>query len=141
MSALVRLFYPTPPASTAPGAVIGWWERRRLKFNVIVGAAGLATLGLASLLAILPPFSHSLSVPVGVIVAYALVANACFTAGWILELLFNAWWRDAPSRVGPILFRQGLIFSVGITLLPVVVATLEWGFRILRLISGELLPG
>jgi hypothetical protein len=36
---------------------------------------------------------------------------------------------------GPPLFRQGLLFSVGLTLLPIAVGALDWGFRFLRWIS------
>lgn len=132
MSALVRLLYPTPPATRSPGAVFAWWERRRLSFNLAVGASGLVTVGLFSLFAALPPNGSWLMVPAMAIVAYGVMANICYSAGSVVEMLFTAWWGDDAPSLGPVLFRQGLIFSVGLTLLPNVLAVIGWGFRILR---------
>jgi hypothetical protein len=58
------------------------------------------------------------------VLAYALAANACYTLGWMAEVLARALWgREAPD-MGPLLFREGLIFSVGLTLFPLLVAVL-----------------
>jgi len=69
------------------------------------------------------------------VLAYAALANFFYTGGWITELAFNAWWGNDPPRIGPILFRQGLIFAVGVTLLPVALAALGWGARLIDLFS------
>jgi hypothetical protein len=132
MTALVRLLYPAPPTSRRASAVIGWWERRRLRYNLVVGGAGALTLAGISLIGLMPPYSHGLLVPPGAILVYGVLANIFYTAGWFSELVFNAWWRDSPPAVGPFLFRQGLIFSVGLTLLPVGLAAVDWAFRLLR---------
>lgn len=134
MSALTRLLYPTPPASQAAVTRLLWWEQRRWRFNVVVGSAGLFTIGVASLLLALPPNGQGPAFPPVAIVAYGLMANLCYSSGWILETLFNAWWGDNPPRIGPVLFRQGLIFAVGLTLLPIFVAAISWGFRLLRVV-------
>jgi hypothetical protein len=132
VSALVRLLYPLPPTSRAPAAIIAWWERRRLRFNLIVGAAGVVSITVANLIFLVPPASRLLGPPpLLAIVAYGALANLCYTAGWASELAFNAWWRDDPPPVGPVLFRQGLIFSVGLTLLPIAFAAITWGARLL----------
>lgn len=130
MSALVRLLYP--PTSRSPAAVIAWWERRRLRFNLIVGATGLLTVTAVNILFLLPPGSRLPGLPPAIgVVIYAGLANLCYTGGWVTELAFNAWWREDPPPVGPILFRQGLIFAVGVTLLPIALAAAGWGVRLL----------
>lgn len=131
MAALARLLYPAPPASRSPMVTLAWWERRRLQFNLIVGGSGLVTLAIVNLLGALPPAAHHLGIPWLAPVVYGVLANLCYCGGWILETAFNAWWGEAPVRVGPVLFRQGLIFSVGLTLLPIAVAGAGWAFRLL----------
>lgn len=132
MSALVRFLYPLPTRSRSPAAIIGWWERRRLGFNLAVGAAGLLSLGIINLAQALPPSASPLGVPLIAPVIYAIFANICYTAGWAGELGFYAWWREDPPAVGPVLFRQGLIFSVGLTLLPIALASVGWAVRLAR---------
>ena len=132
MSALVRLLYPLPEVSDSLPAVVRWWERRRLRYNLVVGATGLLTLGVVNLFALLPPQSHGLFFPLPAIVVYAVLANLCYSAGWVVEYASKRLWRDDAPALGPFCFRQGLIFSVGLTLLPVALATIDWGFRILR---------
>ncbi len=39
------------------------------------------------------------------------------------------WGRSAPDA-GPLLFRQGLVFSVGLTLLPTILAVGSWCVRV-----------
>jgi hypothetical protein len=132
MSALVRLLYPPPVVSRSASAIVGWWERRRLRFNLIVGGAGLVTLGTVTLFSWLPPLSQGTGIPLGVVVAYGILANLFYTVGWISEIAFNAWWKDDPPPVGPLLFRQGLLFSIGLTLLPIGLAAIGWLARVVR---------
>ena len=72
-------------------------------------------------LALLPPFSMSLSFSMlwPGIVAYGVLANLFYSLGFMTEAAMQRAWRDETPRVGPPLFRQGLIFSVGLTLLPI----------------------
>lgn len=138
MSSLVEVLYPLPDFRRTPLSTVRWWESRRLVFNKAVGTAGLVTLAGVSLLAALPPYSAGLVLPqllVGAVV-YGIAANGCYTLGWIVELLARrAWGRSAPD-LGPLLFRQGLIFSVGLTLLPLLVAVLVWMARIVAWIAS-----
>ncbi|MBL8985315.1 MAG: hypothetical protein JNJ80_03525 [Gemmatimonadetes bacterium] len=132
MSALVRLLYPPPTTSRHPTSVIAWWERRRLAFNLIVGGTGILTLMVANLFAWLPPDRGAGLPPLFAAVVYGVAANLFYTSGWMFEVLFNAWWKDDPPRIGPVLFRQGLLFSIGLTLLPTAFVALDYGFRVLR---------
>ena len=133
MSAFVHFFYPLPAPRRTAGAVILWWESRRLPFNLIVGAAGCATIALTTLLLALPgnfPGPPPLFLLAGSLV-YGFLANVCYSLGPLTELLmYRLWGPDAP-RAGPVLFRQGLIFSVGLTLFPVVLVGLLSVVRLL----------
>ena len=132
MSSLVKVLYPLPDYRRTPLSTVRWWESRRLVFNKAVGAAGMMTLAGVSLVAALPPYAAGFVLPqllVGAVL-YGIAANGCYTLGWMVELLARrAWGRSAPD-MGPLLFRQGLIFSVGLTLLPLLLIVLHWMARI-----------
>jgi len=53
------------------------------------------------------------------ILVYAVLANVCYTLGPIIELILERVWKDRLLPIGPALFRQGLAFSIGLTLLPI----------------------
>jgi len=116
--ALVRLLYPTH-AERRTGAIIKWWEKRRLPYNLIVGASGLVTLGLHALVYGL---QGGTLVAVG---AVAVMANVAYTLGSIVEVTANRLWGRQVLPVGPLLFRQGVLFSVGLTfVLPTIIITI-----------------
>jgi len=132
MSSLVEVLYPVPDLRRTPLSTLRWWESRRLVFNKAVGAAGLVTLAGVSFFAALPPHSSSLLAPEMLIAVavYAVLANGCYTLGSLTELVARrVWGRSAPD-IGPILFRQGLIFSVGLTLLPLLLSVFLWIARV-----------
>ena len=138
MSQLVEALYPLPDFRRTPLSTLRWWESRRLFYNKVVGATGLVTVAGFSIISLLPP--HPLPVqPLGLLVGsavYGILANGCYSAGWILEMLARkVWGRQAPD-LGPLLFRQGLIFSVGLTLFPLLLASLIWVARIIVGVFG-----
>jgi hypothetical protein len=138
MSSLVEVLYPVPDLRRTPLSTVRWWESRRLAFNKAVGAAGVVTLAGTALLAALPPHSSNMLGPEMLVAAaiYGVVANGCYTLGWVAELLARrVWGRSAPD-VGPLLFRQGLIFSVGLTLLPLLLMAFLWIARIVATIAS-----
>jgi hypothetical protein len=136
MSSLVEVLYPMPDLRRTPLTTLKWWESRRLAFNKAVGAAGLTTLAGVWLFAALPPFSSIMS-PFEMMIAaavYGVVANGCYSLGFFTELLARkVWGRSAPD-LGPLLFRQGLIFSVGLTLLPLLISVFVWIARVVAVI-------
>lgn len=131
MTALTEFLFPAP-AERSTAAIARWWERRRLPFNLIVGTAGLLSLGAIHLLAALPPHAHAFPVPWQPVVVFAVLANVCYTFGPIAEVAVNGLWRERLLPIGPTLYRMGLTFSVGLALLPSMLAGLEWAFRLLR---------
>jgi hypothetical protein len=112
--------------------VIGWWEVRRVPFNLVVGATGIVTSVLILLIAWLS--ERWLGIPVGLpdppilvivaVIAYAVAANACYTGGWIIELIVRKAWPAEGEHVGPISFALGLVFAVTVTLAPLALVAL-----------------
>ena len=110
--------------------IILWWEARRLFFNIAVGLAGLMTvftLLISALIAeklVHEPFGwpdSPLFAIIGVVL-YALVANICYTGGWLAELISREVWGDKAGSFAEIAFTLGLVFSFLLTLLPGAVA-------------------
>jgi hypothetical protein len=130
MSALTRILFPLPDYRRTPLTLLRWWESRRLTYNVAVGGAGLVTLGFLVLFSILPP---GLPAPVFVwrgVVVYACLANLGYCLGWGAEMTMRALWKERAPDAGPALFRQGLSFAVGLTLLPIPLMALSWLARL-----------
>ncbi len=123
MSALTRILFPLPDCRRTPWSLLRWWEARRLTYNVAVGGAGLLTLGVVGAVGLLPPVLHPRllqwpQVLVGVVV-YGVLANVGYSLGWTTEMAMRLLWRKQAPEAGPALFRQGLSFAVGLTLLPI----------------------
>ena len=141
MSSFVDFFYPLPARRRTVGAVFQWWEERRVAYNLIVGATGCATIvGTTLILSIPGNFGGGQGPPLvlllGGAVVYGFLANLCYFLGPLTELAMYRLWGDEAPRAGPALFRQGLIFSVGLTLFPTVLAGLGLVVRLLaRLLS------
>jgi hypothetical protein len=143
VSQLVEALYPLPDVRRTPLSLLRWWETRRLFYNKVVGATGLGTLAGVSIVSALPPhpvpfgdpFGDPLLLIVGAVV-YGVLANGCYSMGWLLELAARSLWGRRAPDVGPLLFRQGLIFSVGLTLFPLLLASMVWVIRIIATIAN-----
>ena len=116
----------------SPLRVVQWWESRRLTYNAIVGITGLGMLVYVNALELalgngwfLAPWGGpgSAARMMGIVV-YAVGANVCYTFGWVVENLVERWLKRPVYGLGPALFRHGLVFSIGLTLLPAVVVTI-----------------
>lgn len=129
MPSLVNVLFPAPSIRRSPLAVWRWWESRRLTYNALVGVAGLATL--ATNLVLWGPPRGAGPGPWLAVVAYGLAANVCFSFGAVAEVLLQRWLERDTYGLGPALFRHGLVFSVGLTLLPIPVMTVA---RVLRFV-------
>src|SRR5688572_15945880 len=117
---LQRLLFE-PTILRSPLSIVQWCESRRLSFNMIVGATGLATLGYVNGLELL--LGHGMLIPrpgpdgpqqVWAIVAYGVLANLCYTGGWMIENLAERGLKRPVYGRGPALFRHGLVFSIGL---------------------------
>ena len=138
-----RLGRRETPASSA-WQVIGWWEARRILFNIAVGvtgsAAGAAILGMAVVGELLFAVPFGLPDPpilaIIAVVFYAVAANVCFTGGWVAELIVRRTWPGESEALATLSFTLGLVFAVVVTLLPAVfVAALAVLYSVLRTIG------
>ena len=122
----LRLFQRAEHLET-PRQIVLWWERRRLLFNLIVGATGILTCTLLLVGEMLAEKKFgdveagSPILAVFGVFAYGIMANICYTGGWISELVAKYVWKKQAENLGKITFALGIVFSVLLTLLPVVV--------------------
>jgi hypothetical protein len=107
------LYYPRGPLQ-----VIGWWEGRRLMYNVSVGAAGVLTLAVGVALGVLPSPGTMPGEFMGVLV-YGFLANVCYSMGPVADLVLRRILGIRAPDIAPVLFRYGFVFSLGLTLLPI----------------------
>jgi hypothetical protein len=137
MNALEKYFFTPVYYPRSMWSVLGWWESRRPLYNVAVGAAGVATILTATAIELLPPHGSPVLIPWGVlargVLVYGVLANVCYPLGAPADLLLRRVLGDRAAAAGPVLFRYGFVFSLGLTLLPIPIAAIGWVFR---LISG-----
>ena len=115
---------PTPADSL--WSIIGWWERRRVPYNLF-----LAAVGVPSLLLFYWTMDASHSVPPGedavepmALIAAPVLANIAYTLGWMVEGVGHR--RPWVSPAGPRLMRMGLWFSLLVVLFPAMVGVLAF---------------
>jgi hypothetical protein len=129
MTALEKYFFTPLHRPHRTGDVIRWWESRRLMYNVCVGVAGLTSIGYVTMLSLLA--GRSLAFPWMGAVVYGVLANASFTLGPIVDLAIRRGFGGRAAVAGPALLRYGFVFSIGLTLLPIPVATLSFLLRLI----------
>lgn len=132
-ASLVDFLYPAPARRSIP-SILGWWEKRRLPYNLMVGAAGVFATGTFLFLAWLPPFSFGGDITPEILIPitiFGVMANVCYTFGSVLEILAHKVWGRDVLPIGPALFRMGLTFSVGLALLPALLSVIIWVGRVL----------
>jgi hypothetical protein len=49
---------------------------------------------------------------------YGVMANVCYTLGWVAEVLARRVWGDSAAGFGQISFTLGVLFSVLLTVSP-----------------------
>lgn len=124
-----RLLFRDTAGTERPGEIVGWWEKRRLAYNIAVGSAGLLSLGAMAAAGAVTGHPPRGELPF--VFVYAAIANVCFTGGWMAELLLRPVLGRRAGTVGATIFRYGLAFSVILTLLPVPVAAITIVLRAL----------
>jgi hypothetical protein len=126
---LGEILFPPADNRRTTVSLLSWWEARRGTFNLIIGATGLFTLLALRIISWIPPF---VDVPFDwrPVAAYGLLANVCYTFGWATESVAQRVWGDRCPALGPALFRQGVAFSVGLTLLPILLVSFAWVARV-----------
>jgi hypothetical protein len=59
-------------------------------------------------------------------IVFVIVANACYTLGWITELLWSGGDTARTEGVRQTVYRRGMIFSVMVTAAPGLLIPLAW---------------
>ena len=130
--ALVRFLYPAP-AERKVGGIIKWWEKRRLAYNAVLAGSGIGTI-LMALLTLNPLSEVVQALPA--ILPFGIMANLCYTLGWMVEGVLHRIWGRSLRPVGPALFRAGLTLGVGVTfVIPTIMLMLAF---VVRLVTGNL---
>jgi hypothetical protein len=108
--------------------VIGWWELRRVPYNIIIGSVGLCSLVLFFVFithcAVLEPGEDAVE-PIAIIFAPLLI-NVGYTGGWFVEIISRFIFRERIERLGPLLLKFGLGFSLLVALFPSVYWGIYW---------------
>jgi len=134
MSAITEFLFPAPAKRTA-GAIIGWWEKRRLAYNVAVGSAGVISLGISALLHALPPSVPFVSTfPWQAVVVFGAFANLFYFLGPVVEFTIEKLWGREVLPTGPVLYRMGLTFALGLTMIPTLMSMVYWVARVVMVI-------
>jgi hypothetical protein len=98
-----------------PYDAIVWWELRRISYNGILLAVGACSFGIiegVGSLFVRP--GEDVVEPLGLIfggIAFVVGANACYTLGWITELLWSGGDTARTKDVRPTVYRRGVILS------------------------------
>lgn len=129
MTAIEKYFFTPIYYPHGAWSVVRWWESRRPLFNLCVGAAGMLTLGAATFFALLPPHPVHIAFPWIGILVYGAMANVCYSLGAPADLLLRRLLGERAAAAGPVLFRYGFVFSLGLTLLPIPLVALGWILR------------
>jgi hypothetical protein len=109
---------------------IRWWEFRRVVYNAVLFAIGIASILAVELLMgrVVPvgadaiePFALAISV-----VAYGIAANLCYTLGWVVELAGRKTDEARARDRAQIHFRIGLWLSCLLTTAPFWLGLVFW---------------
>jgi len=106
---------------------IGWWELRRIPYNLaLLFIGGVSLVLLYHVSANQLQRGEDLVEPLTVI-AYAFMANVCYTLGWLTELKSP---RDHSSRNE--LWKTGTLFSCALTAIPGLISGLLLLVKVVR---------
>jgi len=114
-----RLFKRSAEHSS-PWSIIKWWELRRIPFNIIVGLTGVLSGAICVLTAVLsekitgqePFFPDPPLFLFAAVIFYGVMANICFTGGWVAELLARRIWAQRAEAYGEFFFVWNFVFSI-----------------------------
>ena len=102
--------------------IVCWWEWRRLLYNLLLLVIGIASIiGFEFLMSKVIPPGEDAEEPMGLflgVILYAVMANLCYTAGWIVELGTRKADPIAARQRSKRMFRAGMWVSALLTTAP-----------------------
>jgi len=125
--------------AVAASRIIQWWEMWRIPYNLFVGAAGVLCfiiifVNIAIEENVFGSQNISFFLAIVAVPFYAIIANICFTSGWIVEIVVRKIWRERTGAFGEISFALGLVFSIFLTLAPAILSTVA---LVVKLLMGK----
>lgn len=110
--------------------IILWWEIRRIPYNIFLILILIVTFGL---LALLPNDGFIIFLPgpmlvVGtyfIILLYFLFANVFYSSGWLFQLITREVNSNKIKVFTKKLFLIGLLFSILVTLIPILLGLMN----------------
>jgi hypothetical protein len=128
------LFAPQDAPSSVWGT-LGWWEARRIPFNLIIGSYAVLCLlvfvwGLSSS-GHLQPGEDAIE-PMALLAA-PFAVNALYCLGWLVEIPAHLVAPSASQGIGPTLLKLGFALGFGLVSVP---AAYWGGFRVLQLVGA-----
>ena len=126
----VNWLFAAEQATGEHSEAIRWWELRRIPYNLIVGAVGIASVVVMELIGgtIVQPgedFVEPLGLLLGVVLL-GVVANVGYTLGWILELRMPNGDPEKHRAFRIRSFRRGLRWSCALASLPTWLSLFAW---------------
>jgi hypothetical protein len=123
-----------------PGQIIWWWEKRRFWFNMVIGLIGLVNCLLMVGIALYADFEFGrpMEIPdptgsdVLIVLVYGIMANICYTGGWVAELTARNIWRERARYFGQMTFALGIVFSATLTLVPAAICLLAVILKVIK---------
>ena len=70
------------------------------------------------------------------VILYGILANVCFTGGWVAELIVQRIWPEEANRFATTSFSLGLILSVLLTLTPAILVGVAGIFKLVSHFPG-----
>ena len=133
----LRWLFTPPSEPTSSGDAVAWWERRRIPYNLIVGAVAIVAFIIycvaITCTGVLQP-GEDIIEPLALIAApiiAPIVINICYTAGWLLDAPLRSFVPSLSPRFTSRLFAAGFAFSLFVVSLP----ALYWvGYLLLQLL-------
>ena len=122
----LRWLFTPPSEPTSSGDAVAWWERRRIPYNLIVGAVAIVAF-IIYCVAITCTGTGALQPGEDIIEPLALIAapiiapiviNICYTAGWLLDAPLRAFVPSLSPQFTSRLFAAGFAFSLFVVSFP-----------------------
>lgn len=123
-------FLITPHADDAtPWQIIKWWWVRQIYYNVIMFVVGIAgIIWVLTMSFVIEPTGDVDFLGVLLLPVVGIVANLCYSLGWIIELL--CFRGENRRKFGIAAFIAGTVFSLSLVWVPVVIVTAYTAFTL-----------
>lgn len=129
--------FQAPAIPRSDWAVVGWWELRRIPYNLIVGSVGVVSLIIFFVCVAtsddLGPGEDAIE-PLAILFA-PIMMNVGYCAGWFVENILRWNTPDEAGVFGPLLLKLGLGFSLLVVTAPAICCSAHHLLRLCGIIE------